>query len=56
VLIDGDLAFVSGTADLPFATPDEAESTSALRCTATCANRQGEWRLLVLQMQQRAPD
>jgi hypothetical protein len=55
VMIEENVAFVFGTAELRFANPGKPESTSALRYTATYVNRNGQWRLLALQMQQRAP-
>jgi ketosteroid isomerase-like protein len=55
VLIEGDIAIVFGTAELRFAVPGKAESTSTLRYTATYVKRQGHWRMLALQMQPRAP-
>jgi hypothetical protein len=56
VLIDGDIALIFGTAELRFASPGKPESVSTLRYTSTYVNRQGEWRMLALQMQQRAPN
>ena len=55
VLIEGNFALVFGTAEIRFASPGKPESTSTLRYTATYINRQGQWRMLALQMQQRAP-
>ena len=55
VLMEGNLALVFGTTEIRFADPGKPESTSALRYTATYINRQGQWRMLALQMQQRAP-
>jgi len=55
VLLEGNLALVFGTAEIRFASPGKPESTSTLRYTATYINRQGQWRMLALQMQQRAP-
>jgi hypothetical protein len=55
VLIEGNLALVFGTAEMRFANPGTPETTSMLRYTATYVNRQGQWRLLALQMQPRAP-
>ena len=46
--------FVFGTAALRFASPGQAESTSSLRSTCACVKRQDPWRMLTLQMQQRA--
>ena len=54
VLVEGGVALVFGTAELRFASAGQPESTAALRYTATYVNRQGQWRLLALQMQQRA--
>jgi ketosteroid isomerase-like protein len=56
VLIDGDIAIVFGTADLKFAGPDSTESLSSLRYTSTYVTRQGQWRMLALQMQKRASE
>ena len=56
VLVDGNIAIVFGTADLKFAGPDNTESLSSLRYTSTYVNRQGQWRMLALQMQQRASE
>lgn len=56
VLVEGDIAFIFGTADLRFAGPDRTETTSSLRYTSVYVNRQGQWRMLALQMQQRAQD
>ena len=55
VMIEENVALVFGTAELRLANPGKPESTSTLRYTATYVNRQGQWRLLALQMQQRAP-
>jgi hypothetical protein len=46
--------FVFGTAELRFASPGQAESTSSLRYTCAYVKRQNQWRMLALQMQQRA--
>jgi ketosteroid isomerase-like protein len=54
VLVEGGVALVFGTAELRFAGAGQPESTATLRYTATYVNRQGQWRLLALQMQQRA--
>ena len=56
VLIEGNIALMFGTAEIRFASPGKLESTSTLRCTATYSNRHGQWRMLALQMQQRAPE
>jgi len=55
VLIEGGVALVFGTAEIRFASPGKPESTSRLRYTATYVSREGQWRMLALQMQQRAP-
>ncbi len=55
VLLEGNVALVFGTAEIRFANPGKPESISMLRYTATYINRQGQWRMLALQMQQRAP-
>jgi ketosteroid isomerase-like protein len=54
VLIEGDLAFIFGTADIRFAVPGKGESVSSLRYTSTYVKRQGQWRMIALQMQQRS--
>ena len=56
VLLEGDIALIFGTAELRFASPGKPESVSTLRYTSTYVKRQGEWRLVALQMQQRAPN
>ncbi len=56
VLIEGDIAIVHGTADLKFAGPGETETASSLRYTSTYVKRDGQWRMLALQMQKRAPE
>ena len=55
VLVEDGLALVFGTTELRFARPGEPETKSTLRCTSTFIRREGAWRLLALQMQQRAP-
>jgi len=54
VLIEGDIALVFGTAELRFASSDGKERASTQRYTATYVKREDGWRLLALQMQQRA--
>lgn len=54
VLIEGNVALIFGTAELTFANPGKPETTSTLRYTSAFVNRQGQWRMLALQMQQRA--
>ena len=55
VLLQGDVAFVFGTADLRFARAGLPDSNSSLRYTAAYVRREGQWRMLVLQMQGRSP-
>jgi hypothetical protein len=55
VLIEGDIALVFGTAELRFADLGKEVSIQDLRYTSTYVKRQGQWRMLALQMQQRAP-
>jgi ketosteroid isomerase-like protein len=55
VLIEDDVALVFGTTELRFADPGEPETASTLRYTSTYVRRGEAWRLLALQMQQRAP-
>lgn len=55
LIVEGNIALVFGTAEIHFANPGKPESISILRYTATYVSRQGQWRLLALQMQQRAP-
>jgi ketosteroid isomerase-like protein len=55
VLVEGDIALIFGTAELRFADPGKEESAQNLRYTSTYVKRQGQWRMLALQMQQRAP-
>ena len=54
VLIEGNVALIFGTAELRFASPGKPETVSTLRYTSTFINRDGQWRMLALQMQQRA--
>ena len=56
LMIEGSIALVFGTAEIRFANAGKPESVSTLRYTATYVSRQGQWRLLALQMQQRAPE
>ena len=56
ILLEGNVALVFGTAEIRFAKPGKPESTSTLRYTATYIDREGQWRMLALQMQQRAPE
>jgi len=55
VLLEGELALVFGTSEIVIAKAGQGESTSLLRYTATYVNREGQWRMLALQMQRRAP-
>ena len=55
VLVEDGIALVFGTTELRFAGPGEPETKSTLRYTSTFVLREGAWRLLALQMQQRAP-
>ena len=55
VLIEGDIALIFGTAELRFADPGKEISGQDLRYTSTYVKRDGQWRMLALQMQQRAP-
>jgi hypothetical protein len=54
VLIEGDIALIFGTADLRLAVPGKDDSISVLRYTSTYVKRNGQWRMLALQMQPRA--
>ena len=56
VLIEGDVALIFGTADLRFAGPGKEERVSSLRYTSTYVKRNGQWRMLALQMQQRSKE
>lgn len=53
VVIEGDIALIFGTADLRFEVPGKEDSVSSLRYTSTYVKRQGQWRMLALQMQKR---
>jgi ketosteroid isomerase-like protein len=55
VLVEGDVAIIFGTADLRFSDPGKEDALQSLRYTSTYMKRQGQWRMLALQMQQRAP-
>jgi len=54
VLVEGNVALIFGTAELRFARADGPETVSTLRYTSTFVNRDGQWRMLALQMQDRA--
>ena len=54
VLVEGDVAIIFGTADLRLAPAGKPETVSSLRYTSTYVRRDGQWRMLALQMQQRA--
>ena len=56
VLLQGDMAFVFGTTDLRFADPGQPETKTSLRYTAAYARHDGQWLMLVLQMQPRSPE
>ena len=51
VLVEGDVALVFGTSDLRFQSPGGSERVSSMRYTSTYVKREGEWRMLALQMQ-----
>ena len=56
VLLQGDMAFVFGTTDLRFVDPGQPETKTSLRYTAAYARHDGQWLMLVLQMQPRSPE
>jgi len=56
VLLEGNMALIFGTADLHFASPGKPETVSSLRYTSAYVRRDGQWRMLALQMQQRAEE
>jgi len=53
VLIEGNIAFIFGTADLQFEVPGKEDVVSSLRYTSAYVKREGQWRMLALQMQKR---
>lgn len=53
VVIEDDIALIFGTTDLRFEVPGKELSVSSLRYTSTYVKRQGQWRMLALQMQKR---
>lgn len=55
VHLEGDVALVFGTADLRFGGEGKEETVQSLRYTSTYVKRGGQWRMLALQMQARAP-
>ena len=55
VVREGDVALFVGTADLRFGGEGKDETTQSLRYTSTYVERGGQWRMLALQMQARAP-
>ena len=54
VLLEDDIALVFGTAEMRFEREGGEESVSTLRYTATYVNRDGQWRMLAVQLQKRA--
>jgi ketosteroid isomerase-like protein len=53
VVMEGGVAFVFATTDIKLAPPGKAEYVSSYRYTCAYVKRQGQWRMLVLQMQKR---
>ncbi len=53
VLLEDDVTLVFGTTELEYAPPGKPQYTSVLRYTATYVRREGEWRMLALQMLRR---
>lgn len=51
VLLDDDVAIIFGTTELRFEDPGAEPRSSKLRYTSVYAQRDGEWRMLALQMQ-----
>ena len=56
VLVEGDVAIIFGTTELRFAVPGKEDAIQNLRYTSTYVKRQDRWRMLALQMQQRASE
>lgn len=56
LLLQGEVAFDFGTADLRCARAGQPETKSSLRYTAGYVRRDRQWRMLVLQMQGRSPE
>ena len=54
VLLEGNIAFIFGTADLRSASSEKPETMSSLRYTSAWMKRDGQWRMIALQMQLRA--
>ena len=54
VLIEGNVALVFGTTEIRTAAQEGGERVSLLRYTSIYVKREGDWRLLGLQMQPRA--
>ena len=54
VLLEGNIAFSFGTAELRFAGPGKPETTSSLRYTSAWVKRDGQWSMIALQIQARA--
>jgi len=51
VLFEGDVAIIFGTTELRFEDPGAEPRSAKLRYTSVYAQRDGEWRMLALQMQ-----
>jgi hypothetical protein len=54
VILEGNVAIVMGTAELRFGGEGQPVRTSNLRYTSVFVKREGDWRMLALQMQPRA--
>jgi len=54
ILMEDDVALVFGTATLRFASESGEETVATLRYTSTYINRDGQWRMLAVQLQKRA--
>jgi ketosteroid isomerase-like protein len=50
VVVEGDIAIIFGTAEIQFGVPGKDNRISTLRYTSTYVNREGQWRMIALQM------
>lgn len=55
VMIEGDLAIIFGTTELRLQAPGGEQRLSVFRYTSVYVKRQGQWRMLALQMAPRSP-
>ena len=55
VIVEGGVAIIFGTTELRFQGPGESPVSSKYRYTSIYVDREGQWRMLALQMQEYTP-